>query len=183
VRDRRVLCIQFCAVVVACLAVVTACSNNSPSSSISTTTTVKSSTATSTTTIALSIVGDPINVYTLALGDCFNRYETGIDVITTRVPCVASHEGEVYATLVHPSPFGDPWPGDDALQRYGLRLCYQNFESFAGIIYELSELGIGVLTPPQANWEDERARYRGITCYVQRNDSQPMVGSMRGKAL
>ena len=107
----------------------------------------------------------------------------GTEIITTRVPCEESHQREVYATLTHPAPFGEPWPGEDALQRYGLRLCYQNFAGFAGIIYELSELGIGVLTPPKLNWEDERARYRGITCYAARNDGRPLVGSMRGKAV
>ncbi len=182
-RDRRSNRIRRCAALVACLAVAVGCSDGSPDTDSATSTTSQSTTATATTTTAPTIVGDPINVYTLALGDCFNRYETGTDPITTRVPCEAAHEGEVYATLVHPSPFGDPWPGDDALQRYGLRLCYQNFESFAGVIYELSELGIGVVTPPQANWEDSKARYRGIACFVQRNDAQPLVGSMRGKAL
>ena len=182
-RDRRGSCIQRCTAVIACLATLVACSDRSPSGDSATTTTGQLTGVTATTTSAPAIVGDPINVHTLALGDCFNRYETGADPITTRVPCDAAHEGEVYATLVHPSPFGDPWPGNDALQRYGLRLCNQNFESFAGVIYELSELGIGVVTPPQANWEDSKARYRGIACFVQRNNAQPLVGSMRGKAL
>jgi Septum formation len=137
----------------------------------------------STTSTTVPIVGDPVNQYTLVLGDCFNRYEVDKQEITAKVPCEGPHQREVFATLVHPSPFGDPWPGDDALQRYGLRLCYQGFEAFVGIIYELSELGIGVLTPPQINWEDAKARYRGITCYLVRNDGQPLMGSMRGKAV
>lgn len=164
------------------LVTLVACSDKSPADGPASTTTGRATKVTATTT-APAIVGDPINVYTLALADCFNRYETGTDIITTRVPCEVAHKGEVFATLVHPSPFGDPWPGNDALQRYGLRLCYRNFESFAGVIYELSVLGIGVITPPQANWEDVKARYRGIACYVQRNDDEPLVGSMRGKAL
>jgi hypothetical protein len=176
--------ITICALL-AMLVAFAGCSDNAASGdgSASTTTAQATDAGVTTTTNAAAIVGDPINVYTLVVGDCFNRYETGTEMITTRVPCEAQHKGEVFAALVHPSPFGDPWPGDDALQQYGLRLCYQNFESFAGIIYELSELGIGVLTPPQVNWEDAKARYRGITCFVQRNDSQPLVGSMRGKAL
>jgi hypothetical protein len=166
------------------LALAAGCSDDAPAGGATTTSTTSQPVgATTTSAGAPAIVGDPINVYTLALGDCFNRYATGTDTITTRVPCDAEHEGEVFATLVHPAPFGDPWPGADALQQYGLRLCYQKFEAFAGIIYELSELGIGVLTPPQANWDDAKARYRGITCYVQRNSAKPLVGSMRGKAL
>lgn len=136
-----------------------------------------------TTTTTVAIVGEPVNQFTFSLGECANRYEVGTQIITTRVSCEEPHQREVYATLTHPAPFGGPWPGEDALQRYGLRLCYQGFEAFAGIIYELSELGIGVLTPPKLNWEDERARYRGITCYTARNDGRPLVGSMRGKAV
>ena len=185
VRDRRRSFSLRWAALAGAVVLVTlaACSDGTSTDGPAATTTVRTKGATATTTKPPPIIGEPINVYTLALDECFNRYETGTDMITTRVPCEVAHKGEVFATMVHPSPFGDPWPGNDALQRYGLRLCYQNFEAFAGVIYELSVLGIGVLTPPQANWEDVKARYRGITCYVQRNDDEPLVGSMRGKAL
>ena len=175
--------ITICALFVVLVALAGCSDDAAPGDASATTTTQSTAAGATTTTSAAAIVGDPINVYTLVVGDCFNRYETGTEMITTRVPCEAEHKGEVFAALVHPSPFGDPWPGDDALQQYGLRLCYQKFEQFTGIIYELSELGIGVLTPPQANWEDAKARYRGITCFVQRNDARALVGSMRGKAL
>ena len=145
-------------------------------------TTAAPGTPTSSTT-TVPIVGDPLNQYTLAMGECFNRYDVGKETITTKVDCATPHQREIYATASHPAPFGEAWPGEDALQRYGLRLCYQSFAAFVGVIYELSELGIGVLTPPQQNWEDERARYRGITCYLVRNDGKPLVGSMRGKAV
>lgn len=145
------------------------------------TTTVPTGGSTTSTTVA--IVGDPLNQYTLVVGDCFNRYEIGATAVTTRVPCEEPHQREVYLAATHPAAFGEPWPGDDVLQRYAQRLCYQGFAAFVGVIYELSELGIGALTPPQPNWEDERARYRGILCYLTRNDGKPLVGSMRGKAL
>lgn len=144
-------------------------------------TTVAGASTTTSTTIA--ILGDPLNQFTLVLGDCFNRYDVGTNAITTKLSCDEPHQREVYFVASHPAAFGEPWPGDDALQRYAQRLCYQNFAAFVGVIYELSELGIGALTPPQPNWEDERARFRGITCYVVRNDGKPMVGSMRGKAV
>ncbi len=134
-------------------------------------------------TTSVVIVGEPINRYTLAMGDCFSTYVVGTDVITTKLRCEDPHEREVFSTHVHPAKFGDPWPGEEALQKYAVRLCYQDFAAFTGVIYELSELVIGAVTPPQANWEDPRARYRGIQCYVARGDGKPLVGSMRDKRI
>lgn len=132
------------------------------------------------TTTSVAILGEPLNRYTLALGDCFNTYVVGTEAITTKVPCDGPHRHEVFATHVHPARFGDPWPGDEALQRYAIRLCYADFEAFTGVIYELSRLSIGALTPPKANWDDARARYRGIQCYVTGPADEPLTGSMRG---
>lgn len=169
------------AALLAPLALLGACSDDTGGAAAATTTAAPAGATTTSTTVP--ILGDPLNQYTLVLGDCFNRYDVGTTAITTRLSCDEPHQREVYFVATHPAPFGEPWPGDDPLQRYALRLCYQNFSSFVGVIYELSELGIGALTPPQPNWEDERARYRGITCYLTRNDGKPMVGSMRGKAV
>jgi hypothetical protein len=165
------------------LSAAAACSNNSNADpqAVDNEPTAAAGATTSTTTVP--IVGDPVNQYTLAEGECFNRYEVGVELITTRLPCEVAHQREIYATHVHPAAFGEPWPGDDALQRFGLRLCYLGFESFVGIIFELSELTIGVLTPPQANWEDPRARFRGILCYVTRADNRAMEGSMRQRGI
>jgi len=173
-----------CALVTA-LAFVSAaaCSDDTGTTGAAPSTTVAAPLGATSTTTTIAITGDPVNQFTFVPGDCFNRYEVGTDVITTKVPCEGPHQREVYSTVNHPAPFGEPWPGDEALQRYGSRLCYQSFETFVGVIYELSELGIGVLTPPRVNWEDARARYRGITCYLTRNDSRLLVGSMRGKAV
>ncbi|HEX7094796.1 MAG TPA: septum formation family protein [Acidimicrobiales bacterium] len=124
-------------------------------------------------------VGEPISRYSLQVGDCFNVYES-IDV-TTRVPCEMPHDREVFHAESHPAPHGEPYPGDREMQRYALQVCYQQFEAFAGILYELSRLDIGAITPTKENFEDARARYRGITCYVQDTSRKPLVGSMRGR--
>lgn len=132
------------------------------------------------TTTSVVITGEPLNRYTLVLGDCFNTYVVGTDAITTKVPCESPHRHEVYATHVHPARFGEPWPGDEALQRYALQLCYGDFATFAGVIFELSRLSIGAITPPRPNWEDAKARYRGIQCFVSGPADEPLVGTMQG---
>jgi hypothetical protein len=131
------------------------------------------------TTTTVAIVGDPVNRFTLQLGDCFNRYES-LDV-TTRVGCDGPHDREVFHTDSYPAPFGEPYPGDRTMQQYGIRACYAHFADFAGVRYELSRLEIGAITPTQQNFEDAKARYRGITCYVFARDGHPLTGSMRGR--
>jgi hypothetical protein len=135
--------------------------------------------ADSTTSTMVQPVGDPVTRYQLVVGDCFNRYES-IDVIT-RVSCDSPHDAEMFHYETHPAPFGEPYPNDREMQQYALSVCYAQFESFAGVLYELSRLDIGVITPTKENFEDSKARYRGISCYVTDQDGEPLVGSMRGR--
>jgi hypothetical protein len=136
--------------------------------------------AAATTTIVVP-VGSPVNRFTLEVGDCVNRYEA-LDV-TTRVPCDQPHDREVFHKASHPAPFGEPYPSNKVLQRDGTKACYEQFEAYVGSLYEVSELVIAVQTPTKENFEDPRARYRGITCFVQRGDRKPLVGSVRGSGI
>ncbi|HEV8296300.1 MAG TPA: septum formation family protein [Acidimicrobiales bacterium] len=129
------------------------------------------------TTTSLAPVGEPINRFTLNVGDCFNRYDS-IEV-TTRVPCAGPHDREVYFKTTYPAPFGEPFPGAEAMERWAVKACYGEFAKYVGQIYELSELGLGAIAPTKENFEDDRARYRGITCFLVRNDRQQLVGTMR----
>jgi hypothetical protein len=131
-------------------------------------------------TSSLAPVGDPVTQYDLAVGDCFNRYDD-IEVIT-RVPCDAPHDAEVFHYENHPAPFGEPYPNDREMERYARRVCYAHFAEFAGILYEVSRLEIGVITPNRENFEDSKARYRGITCYVHDERGEDLVGTMRNRA-
>jgi hypothetical protein len=116
------------------------------------------------------VVGAPTIMEELDAGDCFNEYRwmqdgRRVDVVT-EISCSEPHTGEVYLVAQYPAPFGTPYPGDDAMARYARGVCYQGFEAFVGVPYEVSAFEIGTVTPGQANFEDEAARYRGITCYV-----------------
>src|SRR5690606_17678860 len=116
----------------------------------------------------------------------FNHYQWDEDgrriEVTTRVACTEPHHGEVYHSTQYPAPFGTPYPGDDAMRRYAQGTCYRAFEAFIGVRYEVSKFTIGVVTPNQSNFEDERARYRGITCYVEQ-PGEVLTGSARGSSL
>jgi len=128
-------------------------------------------------------VGDVVNLHDVESGSCFNRYswvqdERQVD-IDTRVPCADPHQYEVYLRTQHPARAGAPWPGDREMEAFARAQCYGAFADFVGEIYELSELELGYLTPARTDFEHEKARFRSIHCYVQRDDGGEMVGSAR----
>ena len=128
-------------------------------------------------------VGDVVNLHDLENGACFNRYSWVQDdrhvELDTRVPCGGPHQHEVYLRTEHPARAGAPWPGDREMEAFARAKCYVAFADFVGEIYELSELELGYLTPSRTDFEHEDARFRGIHCYLLRDDGEEMVGSAR----
>jgi len=128
-------------------------------------------------------VGDVVNLHDLEDGVCFNRYSWVQDdrhvELDTRVPCGGPHQHEVYLRTEHPARAGAPWPGDREMEAFARAQCYGAFADFVGEIYELSELELGYLTPSRTDFEHEDARFRGIHCYLLRDDGEEMVGSAR----
>ena len=128
-------------------------------------------------------VGDVVNLHDLEDGTCFNRYSWVQDdrhvELDTRVPCGGPHQHEVYLRTEHPTRAGAPWPGDREMEAFARAQCYGAFADFVGEIYELSELELGYLTPSRTDFEHEDARFRGIHCYLLRDDGEEMVGSAR----
>ena len=132
---------------------------------------------------ATQIPGEPVNQYDLVTGDCFNRLEAlraGREVvITSRIACEDPHQYKVFHILQYDAPHPAIFPGEDVMVDFGLNACYLEFESFVGEIYELSEFDIGVFIPNRENFEHSRARYRGITCWLQRAGRDEGEGSAR----
>lgn len=128
-------------------------------------------------------VGEVVNLHDLGAGTCFNSYSWVRDdrlvEIDTRVPCDGPHQHEVYLRTEHPARPGAPWPGDREMEAYARAECYAAFAGFVGLIYELSELELGYLTPDRTDFEHERAVFRGIHCYVFREDGGELVGTAR----
>ena len=134
----------------------------------------------------LDIPGEIINEYSLVGGDCFNRFE-GLQAgrrlaITARVDCDEPHWAEVYHTFDLDAPHPAVYPGDDAVQGFALRVCYEQFNAFVGEIYELSVYEIGVFTPNRTNFDHEVARYRGVHCWLHDANDELMSGTARGTA-
>ena len=134
----------------------------------------------------LDIPGEIINEYSLAGGDCFNRFE-GLQAgrrlaITARVGCDEPHWAEVYHTFDLDAPHPAIFPGDDAVRGFALRVCYEQFDAFVGEIYEVSVYEIGVFTPNRTNFEHEAARYRGVHCWLYDANNELVSGTARGTA-
>ena len=128
-------------------------------------------------------VGEVVNLHDLGAGTCFNSYswvsEDRLIEIDTRVPCEGPHQYEIYLRTEHPARSGAPWPGDREMDAYARSECYATFAGFVGTIYELSELELGYLTPTRTDFEHEQAVFRGIHCYVYREDGGELVGTAR----
>ncbi|MXZ86404.1 MAG: hypothetical protein F4Z02_12205 [Acidimicrobiia bacterium] len=129
-------------------------------------------------------VTDP---YDLLVGTCFNQY-TYLDrndlpaQLTTDIGCNRPHNGQVYAILIHNAPPGAPYPGEEAVNTWGVLQCYEQFEPFVGLEYEKSELDIGVITPSRTDWEGEDS-LRSVSCYVFSRKRLLIVGTMKDIAL
>ena len=132
----------------------------------------------------LAIRGEIISEYNLVQGECFNRVE-GLQagrrvVITARVDCAEPHFAEVFHTfeldVAHPGIF----PGDEVTRSFAMRACYDHFEPFVGMSYELSVYELGVFIPNRTNFEDAAARYRGVHCWLYHVDGEALSGSARG---
>ena len=132
-------------------------------------------------------VGEVVNLHDLESGACFNSYAWVKDdrqiAIDTRVPCGGPHQHEIYLRTAHPARPGAPWPGDREMEAYARAECYAAFADFVGIIFELSELQLGYLTPSRTDFEHDRAVFRGIHCFVHRSDGTDLVGTAAGSRL
>ena len=132
-------------------------------------------------------VGEVVNLHDLEAGTCFNSYSWIRDdrqvAIDTLVPCRGPHQHEIYLRTAHPARPSAPWPGDREMKAYAQAGCYAAFAGFVGLIYELSELELGYLTPSRADFEHDRAVFRNIHCFVHRADGSELVGTAAGSRL
>ena len=128
--------------------------------------------------------GEVVNLHDLGAEACFNRYSwTQNDrniQIDTVVPCTGPHQFEIYHLAEHPARQGSPWPGDREMEAFATAECYDAFADFVGTIYELSALELGFLTPSRASFEHDVAQFRGVHCYVFREDGVELTESAGG---
>ena len=127
-----------------------------------------------------------IDPYLLSIDECFDRTK-GLSAgrereSTTRLDCFTPHHFQIFGFLDYPAEGPSYYPGDNIMEDYALASCYQRFEDWSQSIYETSALEIRAFTPNRTNFEPP-TNYRGIQCYVERSDRDPLVGTARGAGL
>ena len=116
------------------------------------------------------------NVFTLAVGDCFNGdYEGGVRAVTF-VDCAEPHESEVYASIMMDD--GD-FPGKDAVLAQADTDCHAEYGSFVGLSWEESVLNFGILFPSAESWA---LSDREILCIIYDPARTLTSGSLAGVA-
>ncbi|HJM30886.1 MAG: hypothetical protein QF367_07235 [Acidimicrobiales bacterium] len=128
--------------------------------------------------------GEMVNLHDLTAGQCFNRYswfqaDRHIEFDTV-VPCELPHKAEIYLHVQHPARQGAPWPGDGEMESFARSQCYEAFDEFVGLIYELSELEIAFLVPNRTDFEHDVAQFRGVHCYVVHAEGEDLINTARG---
>jgi len=128
--------------------------------------------------------GEMVNLHDLTTSQCFNRYswfqaERHIEFDTV-VPCELPHQSEIYLHVQHPARQGAPWPGDSEMESFARSQCYEAFDEFVGVIYELSELEIAWLVPNRTDFEHDVAQFRGVHCYVVHVEGDDLINTARG---
>jgi hypothetical protein len=94
--------------------------------------------------------GEVVYASDLEVGDCLPEGLDGEEFFeVTVVPCDGPHLDEIYYEFTLPD--GD-FPGEDALADAAIRECEPEFEEFADIAYEESELDYWWLTPTETSW-------------------------------
>ena len=136
-------------------------------------------------TTTTTIPGIVVNKFALTIDDCFDQLE---DLaagrpreVTTKIPCDEPHDAQIFSRLSYPAEPGELYPGDDIVEDYALAACYLRFEAWADAIYETSALEIRAFTPTRDDFEAQS--YRGIQCFVERNDGAKLVGTSRSSGL
>ncbi len=94
---------------------------------------------------------DDADVFALRVGDCMASTDeaTEVQTVPTR-PCTEVHDSEIFASTTLPD--GD-FPGDDAVTATADDFCYGQFQTFVGMAYEQSVLGLSYFMPSKESWD------------------------------
>ncbi len=123
--------------------------------------------------------GGATDVFSLEVGDCFEDPDTGFADVSEveTVQCSESHDNEIYAIADHPAGDDAPYPGQDALESYGLDYCLSEFESYVGAPYADSRLDFSYFYPLSDGWESDDDRE--FACFLYDLDFEKLTESMK----
>lgn len=125
--------------------------------------------------------GGDLSVMTLQPGDCFDDPDGEVVYDVQAIPCSEPHDNEVFAIGEFGSSASDVFPGLTALDDFAYEQCTSSrFESYVGVEYLDSELGVFTLTPTEESWGEGD---RGYICALYRLDLAKLTGTARASEL
>lgn len=116
------------------------------------------------------------DVFTVAVGDCFNDVSADEISEVPVVPCDQPHDYEAYSAF---DITDDSYPGDDAVTQQATDGCTPAFAAFNGVGYEESTLYLGYLLPTEDSWTAQGDRE--VLCYIYEENVQT-TGTLQGAA-
>ncbi|PWD49471.1 hypothetical protein C8046_00785 [Serinibacter arcticus] len=122
------------------------------------------------------VTGGDTDVFSIAVGDCFNDVDSDQITELPTVPCAEAHDNEVYAEYTFTE---DEYPGDDVVQTRAQEECLAVWEEFVGVAYESSALEVFPITPTEGSWNDGNDRL--VSCAIWDPAGQ-VTGSLAGAA-
>jgi hypothetical protein len=134
--------------------------------------------------IALSGCTEQGNVFSLAVGTCFDDVDAFFDegehdevASLPIVDCAKPHDNEVFHTF---EVQADSFPGMDKLEEIAQRACHDAFEGYVAMPYSESRFEFMYLVPSERGWK--RVRDREVTCFLFDMNLEKLEGSTRGIA-
>lgn len=113
----------------------------------------------------------------LQVGDCYNKSPSTQVNDVEIVDCSIPHLFEVYNNYQIPR---STFPDKSTMESEQRTACYDDvFETYVGVPYERSRLGVTTLTPSEKSWAEGD---RTITCALVAENSSRSTGSLRGAA-
>jgi hypothetical protein len=116
------------------------------------------------------------DVFTLAVGDCFDAQDAEEISSVPALPCSAPHDYEAYHSFAIPE--AETFPGVEAVDAAALEGCVAAFAPFIGEEFEQSSLDATYIAPTEASWAEGD---REILCVVM--GPEKTEGTLAGSAI
>jgi len=116
------------------------------------------------------------DVFSLAIGDCFNDQEAEEISSVPALPCTEPHDYEAYHSFDLTD--AETFPGDEAVTTAAQDGCVAEFEPFIGKSFEESTLDLTFIGPTEGSWTEGD---REILCVVM--GAELTTGSLAGSAI
>jgi len=133
------------------------------------------------TTAATAAPGDEINVFDLAVGDCFDVPSSGNITNVNGIDCDEPHGNEVFAIFDIAGDDDAAFPGEASISRRAQRRCTGAlFTDYVGAPFDgQTTFSATSINPTRETWESA-INDREVICVITSGDDSPLTGSALG---